>query len=92
MGHLRFYRRVRIFPGVWLNLTKTGISLSFGRRGLTVTVGRNGIRFTAGLPGTGLFYTTRLPRTPADDSSKSRNANTINPETLATLKKELDME
>lgn len=54
---LRFFRRVRIAPGVTLNLSKRGGSLSFGTRGARLTVGRRGIRRTIGLPGTGLFYT-----------------------------------
>lgn len=30
---LRFFRRVRIAPGVWINLSKSGASLSLGTRG-----------------------------------------------------------
>jgi len=56
----RFWRRVRIAPGVTLNLSKTGGSLSFGVRGAHFTVGPHGKRITAGIPGTGLFYTTKL--------------------------------
>ncbi len=55
---LRFFRRVRIAPGIWINLTKTGASLSLGVRGAHVTVGRHGVRRTIGIPGTGLYYTT----------------------------------
>jgi len=56
----RFWRRIRLAPGVTLNLSKSGGSLSFGPRGAKVTVGRRGVRATAGLPGTGLFYTTTV--------------------------------
>ncbi len=58
MGSLRFFRRVRIAPGLTLNLTKHGASLSAGVRGAHVTVGRTGIRRTVGIPGTGVFYTS----------------------------------
>jgi tetratricopeptide (TPR) repeat protein len=54
---LRFFRRIRIAPGISLNLSKRGGSLSVGPRGAKVTVGRRGIRQTVGLPGTGLWYT-----------------------------------
>jgi tetratricopeptide (TPR) repeat protein len=54
---LRFYRRLRLFPGVTVNLSKTGASMSFGVRGAHYTVGPRGRRVTVGLPGTGLFYT-----------------------------------
>ena len=65
---LRFYRRVRLFPGVTVNLSKTGASMSFGVRGAHYTVGPRGRRVTVGLPGTGLYYTqidrTRRSSTP----------------------------
>ncbi len=54
----RFFRRMKIAPGLTLNLSKSGPSLSFGTRGAKVTVGRRGVRRTVGIPGTGLFYTT----------------------------------
>jgi len=53
----RFWRRVRIAPGVTLNLSKSNASLSFGPRGAKYTVSPRGNRATAGIPGTGLFYT-----------------------------------
>ncbi len=58
LGTLRFFRRVRIAPGLTLNLSKHGASLSAGVRGAHVTVGRTGIRRTVGLPGTGIFCTS----------------------------------
>ncbi|HHJ14345.1 MAG TPA: DUF4236 domain-containing protein [Gammaproteobacteria bacterium] len=57
----RFWRRIRIAPGVTLNLSKSGGSLSFGPRGAKVTIGPRGKRATVGIPGTGLFYTTTVP-------------------------------
>lgn len=55
----RFYRRVRLFPGVSVNLSRSGPSLSVGVRGAHVTVGRRGVTRTVGIPGTGLFWTSR---------------------------------
>jgi hypothetical protein len=55
---LRFQRRIRVSPGISLNLNKKSVSASFGRRGAHLTVGPNGRRTTVGLPGTGLYYTT----------------------------------
>jgi len=53
----RFFRRIKIAPGVSVNLSKSGASLSFGPRGAKVTVGPKGVRKTVGIPGTGLHYT-----------------------------------
>lgn len=55
----RFYRRVRLCPGVSINVSRGGPSLSLGVRGAHVTFGRRGVTRTVGIPGTGLFYTSR---------------------------------
>lgn len=54
----RFFKRFQIFPGLSVNLSKTGISFSFGVTGARLTIGKRGIRKTVGLPGTGMYYTT----------------------------------
>lgn len=59
MAYMRLFRRVRLAPGVSLNLTKRGPSLSLGVRGAHVTIGRNGVRKTVGMPGTGVYYTSQ---------------------------------
>jgi hypothetical protein len=59
MGNFRFFRRVHIFPGLSVNLSKSGPSLTVGMRGAHVTVGRAGIRRTVGIPGTGIYYTSQ---------------------------------
>jgi len=53
----RFWRRVRLAPGITLNLSKSTASLSFGPPGAKYTISPRGNRATAGIPGTGLFYT-----------------------------------
>jgi len=58
----RFFRRVKIAPGVSVNLSKTGGSLSFGPRGAKVTVGKRGVRRTVGVPGTGMYWTEQAGR------------------------------
>lgn len=58
----RFFRRIRIAPGLTVNLSKSGASLSVGPRGAKYTIGPRGSRATLGLPGTGLFYTLHEPR------------------------------
>jgi hypothetical protein len=53
----RFRRRIRVLPGVSLNVGKSGFtSLSAGIRGFTVNFGRKGTRTTTSLPGTGVSY------------------------------------
>lgn len=58
MGYFRFRKTFSIFPGVRINLSKTGVSSSIGGNGATVNVGKNGPMVTLGIPGTGLSYRT----------------------------------
>ena len=58
MGNFRFYRRLRIFPGLSVNLSKSGPSLTVGVRGAHLTMGPKGVRRTVGIPGTGIYYTS----------------------------------
>ncbi len=68
--HLRVWRRVRLFPGCTMNISKRGVSsFSFGVRGAHYTVGRKSHRATIGLPGTGIFVTAVEPRAPSSHSS-----------------------
>ena len=62
----RFWRRVKIAPGVTLNLSRSGTSVSLGPRGAKTTIGHGRVRQTVGLPGTGLFYTRTLPQHGSD--------------------------
>jgi hypothetical protein len=52
----RLFRRIKIAPGVTINLSKSGLSASAGVRGARVTLGPRGVRRTVGIPGTGISY------------------------------------
>jgi hypothetical protein len=53
----RFQRRIRVAPGVRLNLSKSGLGGSIGRNGLRLGIDAKGRKyFSIGLPGTGLSY------------------------------------
>lgn len=56
----RFQRRIRLAPGVRLNLSKRGLGLSVGPRGASLSMGPSGVRGHAGVPGTGLGYRRKL--------------------------------
>lgn len=57
---VNFRKRVKIAPGVRLNLSKSGISLTTGIRGASVTTGKNGIYANTGLPGTGIYQRKKI--------------------------------
>jgi Protein of unknown function (DUF4236) len=52
---LQFRKRIKIAPGISLNLGKTGVSVSGGIKGARVTVGKQRVTTSAGLPGTGIY-------------------------------------
>jgi Protein of unknown function (DUF4236) len=55
----RFRKRIKLFPGVHLNVSKRGYSISVGENGLTTNISRRGLRETVGLPGTGISCQTK---------------------------------
>ena len=55
----RFFTRKTLFPGVTLNMSRSGPSISVGPRGFRHTFGGRGRRTTVGLPGTGLHYSVQ---------------------------------
>lgn len=61
----RFQKRIKVVPGIHLNLSKSGVSTSVGTNGATVNVGKDGVKGTAGIPGTGLSYQKQLGGKPA---------------------------
>ena len=72
----RFSRRIRVLPGVRLNVSKGGISTSVGGRGAWLTVGKRGSDTSLGVPGTGIRYTTHTPPgSDAEQPSSSRGAS-----------------
>lgn len=70
---LRFQRRIRVAPGIRLNLSKSGVGISVGPRGASASIGRRGTYTNLGLPGTGLSLRQRV-NTSGESSTGSRKA------------------
>lgn len=67
----KFRKTVRLFPGVKLNFSRSGVSTTLGVNGASVNVkpGRKS-RATVGMPGTGISYSETLePRADAGRAS-----------------------
>ena len=71
---LKFRKRIRVFPGFTLNLSKTGMSATLGIKGCSVNIGPNGTYLNTGIPGTGIYDRIRI-----DNPSENKNSNS--PET-----------
>jgi hypothetical protein len=57
---MRFQKRLKIAPGVKLNVSTKGVSTTVGTRGASVNVGKKGTYVNTGIPGTGLSQRTRI--------------------------------
>ena len=58
----RFQKRIKILPGISINLGKRGASVSVGPRGAKTTISSRGIKHSYGIPGTGIRYETRYKK------------------------------
>lgn len=65
----RFQKRIRIFKGVTLNLSKSGSSWTFGRPGASVNIREDKVTGNVGIPGTGLSYRQSLESAETTESS-----------------------
>jgi hypothetical protein len=76
---VRFRKKIKIFPGVSVNITKNGISsVSIGKAGATLNVGgKAGPRATVGIPGTGLSSTQNLGTSANTDTEQPKGHSVI---------------
>lgn len=56
----RYRKRIRIAPGLSINISKSGVSTSIGGKGATLNISGKGVRSTVGVPGTGLSYSSKI--------------------------------
>lgn len=64
----RFQKRIRIFKGLTLNLSKSGTSWTLGGRGASVNLKDGKATGNIGIPGTGLSYRERLDSPTAEQT------------------------
>lgn len=74
MANVRFQKRIRLLPFLWLNLSKTGTSLTLGCRFLKINVGKRGIWLTGSLTGTGLSVRHQLKKPNGDKPTPKQKA------------------
>ncbi len=74
MSNFRFFKRIKILPGLFANLSKSGVSLSADVTGLKATYGKKSSRLTIGIPDTGIYMTNSYK-----NKNKNKNKNKDNP-------------
>ena len=70
-----FRKRIKIAPGIHLNLSKGGVSTSIGPKGAKISIGKNGTYLNTSIPGTGLYSRTKLSGSGKSDSLNSLMEN-----------------
>jgi hypothetical protein len=59
---LKLRKRLKLFPGLTLNFSKSGISVTMGIRGFSVNFGKKGKYLNIGAPGTGIYDRIKLDK------------------------------
>ena len=72
---MRFNKRIKIAPGIKLNVSKSGVSTTVGGRGASVNVGKKGTYLNTSLPGTGLSDRTKIGGN-ADSKTRKKQPET----------------
>ena len=55
-----YRKRIKIAPGVHVNLSKGGISATVGPKGAKITFGKGGTYLNKSIPGTGLYSREKI--------------------------------
>lgn len=76
----QYRKRVKVAPGIYMNISKNGISTSVGVRGASITFGKNGTYLNTGIPGTGFYNRQRI-----GDSSTPRVGYSAHPKSTPKI-------
>jgi hypothetical protein len=72
---MRFKKRVKIFPGFYLNFSNSGIGASAGVKGASVSFGKKGTYLNTSIPGTGLYNRQKIGGNTTQSNKESSQSN-----------------
>lgn len=72
---VRFHRQFTLFPGVKVNVSKTGMSITVGGKGLHLNFSKRGVMQTTNLPGKGLSHRSYLFKNDRDDEESEQRSS-----------------
>ncbi len=72
---MRFRKRIKVFPGFYLNISKSGITSSIGGNGASVTIGKNGTYLNTSIPGTGIYNRQKIGGNNSENIDNSKTSN-----------------
>src|SRR5690349_24515101 len=67
---IRFQRQFTLFPGVRVNVSKTGMSITIGGKGFHLNLSKRGVMQTTNLPGKGLSHRSYIFKNDQDKEEK----------------------
>ena len=67
---IRFHRQFTLFPGVKVNVSKTGMSITLGGKDFHLNLSKRGVMQTTNLPGKGLSHRSYIFKNERDDERK----------------------
>jgi hypothetical protein len=70
---IRFHRQFTLFPGVKVNVSKTGMSITIGGKGFHLNFSKRAVMQTTNLPGKGLSHRSYLFKNEEDDETKKES-------------------
>ena len=85
----RFRKRIKIFPGFYINISKSGLGVNIGPKGANVSIGPNGTYVNTGIPGTGLYRRDKVDSSTHNSTETQQEShNYREQEVTPTLSKE----
>lgn len=82
---LKFRRRQKLFPGVYLNISSKGLSATVGVKGLSVNLNGKGAYLNAGIPGTGISSRSEIADWSAGEPRSIDNPVAAQPNSVPSL-------
>lgn len=96
---MKFRRRAKLFPGVYLNFSRSGISTTIGVPGASINFNKYGTYLNTGIPGTGFYDRKKIggsnnppvetPLIEQAEAIRTENAESTTTEGLLALKSTL---
>lgn len=57
---MNYRKRLKILPGLYLNISKSGVSTTIGKKGASINMGNKGTYVNTGISGTGLYNRRKI--------------------------------
>lgn len=77
---MRFRKQIKLFPGVKINLSKSGLSTTIGGKGASLNINKSGTYLNTGIPGTGFYDRKKISGNSGRNNQQDIPILTVEPE------------